>query len=255
MIKVGADPEFFLQNTEGKLISAVGLIGGNKQFPKEITEVGHAIQEDNVAFEFNIPPSDSAREFVEHLNYVLSHLEHKIKPLQLKFAKGIASASFPEDQLMSAEAQVFGCEPDMNAWTRKQNPRPLSLDYTLRSCGGHVHIGAPMKDVAAVMRRCDLFLAVPSVLMDRGQLRKQLYGKAGAFRPKSYGGEYRVLSNFWVFSPDTVKWVFRNTQLALDAEHLNVEEEQQTIIDAINNNNVEAAKFLINKYSIPVLHA
>jgi len=171
----------------------------------------------------------------------------------LKFSHDSA-ALFPKEQLMHPNALEFGCDPDFNAWTNRINPRPKAADETLRSCGGHVHIGADIEDVGAAMRRCDLFLAVPSVLMDKGQLRKQLYGKAGAFRPKSYGAEYRVLSNFWVFHPELIKWVWTNTQLALDAGHLPVEEDKTTILDAINNNNVAAAQQLIQKYNIPVVY-
>jgi len=57
----------------------------------------------------------------------------------------------------------------------------------------------------------DLYLGVPSVLMDKGELRKQLYGKAGAYRMKPYGVEYRTLSNFWIFSDTTIGWVWDNT--------------------------------------------
>ena len=55
-VTLGADPEFFIcNNTE--IVSAEGMTnGGTKQDPKKISENGHAIQEDGIMFEYNIPP-------------------------------------------------------------------------------------------------------------------------------------------------------------------------------------------------------
>ncbi len=212
---IGADPELFLKDISGKFISSVGLIGGTKQEPQKISEVGHAIQEDNVAVEFNIPPASSATEFVSHLNFVLDHLRAKAANLQLSFAENVASASFPIDQLQTPEALTFGCAPDFNAWSGKMNPRPVCDDETLRSCGGHVHVGTTL-DHREVIKAMDAFLGVPSVLLDEDKDRRKLYGKAGAYRSKVYGPEYRTLSNFWLWKDELKEWVFNQTQKAVD---------------------------------------
>ena len=107
-------------------------------------------------------------------------------------------------ELEHPNAQTFGCDPDFNAWTGRKNPRPKATDKNLRSCGGHVHIGyleGKYKDLAprSIIKACDLYMGIPAVFMDNGTLRKQLYGKAGAYRQKGYGVEYRSLSNFWIF--------------------------------------------------------
>jgi hypothetical protein len=87
--------------------------------------------------------------------------------------------------------------------------------------------------------------------MDNGIERKQLYGKAGAYRPKSYGVEYRSLSNFWIFEPELIRWVWRNTERALVMGDVSGEEKR--ILDAVNNNNVAAAKKLIKKFDLEVV--
>jgi len=253
---VGADPEIFLVDSiSGSLISAVGRIGGSKMQPQALPiGPGFAVQEDNVALEYNIPASQSSEDLVNNITLAMRHLLQMVQQQGLSFSQDSA-AFFPEDQLQDPRALEFGCDPDFNAWTHKMNPRPKAADATLRSCGGHVHIGTDTTnlDREALIRRCDLFLGVPSQLMDSGSLRKKLYGKAGAFRPKAYGVEYRTLSNFWIFRPELVSWVYQNTRLALDAEHLPVEEDQQAILDAINKNNSAAARHLIDKYSIPMV--
>lgn len=249
---IGADPELFLRNSSGKLISSIGLIGGTKDEPKKISEDGHAIQEDNVSVEFNIPPCESAIAFVDNLNFVLNHLDKRAAELGLTFATNVAAASFPEDQLNCPQAFVFGCEPDYNAWTRRVNPRPHSDDYTLRSCGGHVHVGTNLNKVA-VIRAMDLFLGVPSIFLDPDTKRRELYGKAGAYRPKSYGAEYRTLSNFWIWTDSMKKWVYDQTKRALEfVEEGNIISHLhgQLIRSAINKGDMHAAEVLGKHYTL-----
>ncbi len=253
---IGADPEIFLVDTNTHaLVSAIDRIGGSKEEPRPLPlGDGFAVQEDNVALEYNIPASDSAEKLVENIGRAMQHLLEVVQAQGLSFSHESA-VFFPADQLAHPKALEFGCDPDFNAWSNKMNPRPKAADATLRSCGGHVHVGwdNPKLDRAAVIRRMDLFLGVPSQLMDSGHLRKQLYGTAGAFRPKSYGAEYRTLSNYWIFRPELVAWVYQNTRLALDALPLDVEQEQKAILDAINNNNSAAARHLVDKYNIPMV--
>ena len=71
---IGADPELFLADARGKFISAVGLIGGTKKEPLQVPmyETGFCVQEDNVAAEFNIPPTDNANTFAWHIAKMVS---------------------------------------------------------------------------------------------------------------------------------------------------------------------------------------
>ena len=82
-------------------------------------------------------------------------------------------------------------------------------------------------------------------------MRKQLYGKAGAYRPKPYGFEYRTLSNFWVFDKKLIEWVWRNTERALAAG--DVSHEMERILEAVNNGNKKVAQDLINDYNLEVV--
>lgn len=260
-LKLGCDPEIFLQDIDGKLRASCGLIGGTKEAPMPLDALGlgYAVQEDNVAIEFNIPPAESAKQFQESIARTLEFLTNSIDGMYGLKLVNMSAASFPKDQLEHPAARVFGCDPDFNAWTGRRNPKPKAEDETLRSCGGHVHVGGYDKsklDTRQIIKTMDAYLGVPSVLMDKGEMRKQLYGKRGAYRDKPYGCEYRTLSNFWIFDPALVDWVFRNTQrsvMAVDSQFV-VDEYGDAILDAIDNNNKEAANWLVQELNLEVLH-
>jgi hypothetical protein len=249
-MRLGSDPEVFLQDVAGKHISVIGLIKADKWNPLQIPEMaqGFTLQEDNVALEYGIPPASSPDEFVHHIKAVMEKSKEWLPGLS--FSK-LSCTVFPEDQMEHPMAHVFGCEPDFNAWTEKTNPKPRPPHKFMRSAGGHIHVETT-QDPFDVVKRMDRFLAVPSTLMDDGELRKQLYGKMGACRPKPYGVEYRVLSNYWIFEEELIRWAWRNTERAL-AYTGDVEEDFDILEEAVNNNNKDAAKFLVEKYSLEVL--
>ena len=245
---IGADPELFLVHNQ-KFISSIGLIGGSKEMPLPIGE-GCSIQEDNVAVEFNIPPCQNAEAFQKSIEYTLKHLEDKIKDFELKFSP-VASAVFDSDQLDNPMAQQFGCEPDFNAWSGRRNPRPKADNKSLRSAGGHVHVGAPELNKRDLIKAMDLFLGVPSIKLDPDTKRRELYGKAGCYRPKSYGVEYRTLSNFWIWDKKLIDWVYHQTSKAVqfvkDGHKLS-DEDGDLIQSCINTNNLDLYQQLTEKY-------
>lgn len=254
---IGADPEVFVRDAKS-VRSIIGKIGGSKEIPMPLPiGDGFAWQEDNVALEFNIPASKNKTEFVRNILTATEFIEQSILDSHgLMFDKRSA-VSFPQEEMYDDSAFMFGCEPDYNAWTLARNPRPECQDKYLRSCGGHIHVGVDGVDIIAGVKAMDLFLSVPAVLMDEGELRKQLYGKMGAFRQTKYGWEYRPLSNFWMFSPRLVEWAYDNTNRALEAvaTGMNVEKEHARLLEAIDNNNKEVAKQLVEEYQLEVVHA
>ena len=260
-IKLGCDPEAFLIDVKGQLHSAIGLIGGSKEEPANLALLGegYAVQEDNVAIEFNIPPAASRTAFIKSIRRTLGFLSEVIDQDHGLQICTVSAASFPEDQLQDPRAMVFGCDPDYNAWTMAINPKPKAEDWTLRSCGGHVHIGFDKEKVIPeeLIKQMDLHLGVPSVLMDRGELRKQLYGKAGAYRDKPYGAEYRTLSNFWIFNDRLIQWVWDNTSRAVAAaeSRLTISEQDGTdIVNCINNNDKIMAESLLKRFNLEMVN-
>jgi phiEco32-like amidoligase-type 2 protein len=218
-LTIGADPELFLRQGD-KWKSAIGLVGGSKYAPRALGDrEGYFIQEDNVAIEFNIPPAKSLQEFCDSISYSWSEITREVNRIGMT-PVAAAAAFFPPEELEDERALVFGCDPDFNAWKNgRRNPRPRSSNEYLRSCGGHVHVGYPSDaklDKLRAVQLMDLYLGVPSVMMDQDQTRRKLYGKAGAFRNTTYGFEYRTLSNFWLTDPKLVEWTYTQTVRAMN---------------------------------------
>lgn len=222
-VLIGADPEVFLFKN-GNVVSAHDLIPGTKKEPFKV-ECG-ALQVDGTAAEFNIDPAATEDEFVHNINEVMRQLQTFVPDLEIR---AVPTVTFPADyfKALPEESKELGCDPDFNAHKDgAENPRPDNLT-TMRSGGGHVHLGftegADPRDrdhinrCITLIKHLDAFLGLPSLEWDRDVNRRRLYGKGGAFRPKSYGVEYRTLSNVWVSSEDLMRLVFRNSQRAVES--------------------------------------
>lgn len=256
---IGSDPEVFLKDKEsGEIVSAIPYIPGDKWNPYPIPTLskGHDIQCDNVMVEYCIPATADSKAFyasiiacIEYTNSVLpSNLGVIIQ----------SSADLDPKYLQDPAAQKFGCEPDFNAWMDGMpNDSPCS-GGTLRTCGGHIHIGYNNPTMATSMeliKALDLYLGVPSIIIDPDKRRKSMYGKAGALRFKPYGVEYRSLSNFWVKDQDLVDMVFKGVEAAIafvnNGEVDLLSDEDQLLIQTCINTGDEALAYkLINKFKL-----
>jgi hypothetical protein len=269
---LGADPEVFLQHkATGKIISAEGYIKGTKDIPFSFDpdQPMFGLSLDNVLAEFTIPPAKSPDEFYAYLQKGLAYINSVI-PSELCTAI-IPSATLDPAQLQTEQALVFGCEPDVNAYKGWLNDTPHSEDLDLRSCGGHAHVGylnsAPMYDVKNVspqqiaedterqriVKALDLFVGIPSTIWEPDNKRKELYGKAGTYRPKPYGLEYRTISNYYLANEQLTKTIYNQIIKALDwlNEGNNVDKELGEFVQqVINNNDQPNANHLIKEFSI-----
>lgn len=201
MTLIGCDPEVFVSSGNGGIVPVCGLLGGSKDAPLRIPY--GTLQEDNVCAEIGIDPQSHNGTAVQYTKAVLDQLMERIKrEVVIK-----ASHTFAMDELRDDRAWVFGCSPDYNAYTGRTNKR-VEIEDGLRCAGGHLHFSCDPVDTASIVQMADVILGIPSVLLDDDTLRRTAYGKAGAFRPKPYGGEYRVLSNFWLSSDEYMWWAY-----------------------------------------------
>lgn len=245
-ILLGADPELFLEK-EGIIVSAEGIIGGSKDKPKSIGYDGHYIQEDNVMIEFNIAPSPDKQSFVHSINYVKDYLNTLVgvKGYNLNLS---SSANLDSKHLNTKQAKAFGCDPDLNVYLKQANQSP-DANTTLRTCGGHIHVGyddPSFETNEKIVYAMDIMLGLDSIILDSDNRRRSMYGKAGSFRFKDYGVEYRVLSNFWIRNDKSIEWVYDRTIKALELVNDGkiddlIEKYGSEVQFMIDSNNVEGS--------------
>jgi hypothetical protein len=137
-----------------------------------------------------------------------------------------------------------------------------------RAAGGHVHLGLPpnaKKELAKVVALMDIYAGNTCVLIDRdpdNARRRKNYGRAGEHRVKTYGVEYRVLSNFWLRSYTLWSMVSVLCRNAVDIHAIGYADELISRFDmnkvrkAINENDFELAKenFMILRKFIEEYH-
>lgn len=265
--QLGSDPELFVFDKETqKFKSSIGMIGGGKWNPREMSP-GFFAQEDNVLVEFNIPPSTNKNDFIFNIESGKWQIKKLLGDRYDLLAQ--ASAFLPMEELETPEAWEFGCDPDLNAWKGgKINDKPTTPMDGLRSAGGHIHFGFTpnqtlLREIeltvenfnVELIKLCDLYLGVPSILMDLDKDRRKLYGKAGAFRHKPYGTEYRVLSSFWLQKKKYIAWAWNESMRALeraaegDFIKATIGEEVEY---TINSASETSAKALCDQFSLAI---
>ncbi len=234
-LTIGADPEFFIKRN-GHYVPAHDFGCGTKRKPMK-TKHGF-IQVDGLALECNVQPAKTRIEFIQNIQNVMKDLDGYIKEKDKAYTLAPVPSVYFGDKLkdLPREARKLGCEPDWDAYSGLENQRPDEMsDY--RTGSGHIHIGWTKNinprqlihniQCRVLVRQLDYYVGLPSILWDRDVIRRRLYGKAGAFRPKSYGVEYRVLSNRWLASGELAGFIYDQVQKAVRAY------EENNLLDEI----------------------
>ncbi|MEI7489634.1 MAG: hypothetical protein WCJ72_19890 [Chryseobacterium sp.] len=219
MFTFGSDPELMLF-LNGTPHSAIGVVSGSIE--NRIYQNGHEFYYDNVLAECAIAPGSCKDEVIHNFRDCLQIYANMVKPYQLIPQ---ASVIFNESELNHPDARRVGCAKDFCAYTMQQKNGPVDqiTRGNLRSCGGHIHLGHDVltqdgaEPILAVYL-LDLFVGVPSLWLDKDPTspkRRSIYGKAGRYRVKSYGIEYRSLSNFWLESPEMVELIYDLSYFAI----------------------------------------
>ena len=221
--KVGCDPEVFVRNpNNGQFVNAHNMIPGDKKNPHKVPF--GAVQVDGMALEFNIEPAETSGQFLHNVKSVYNTLQGMVPGYELV---NVPTAEFGAEYMavQPEESLELGCEPDYNAYTGLENPRPNAKN-TFRTASGHVHIGwtegaepldpAHFADCIEVVKQLDWSLGLMSRLWDPDEKRRSMYGDLGAFRPKSYGVEYRTMSNAWLNDDALIEYIFDQVQLSME---------------------------------------
>lgn len=253
-ITLGADPELFFVNSSGELIPSENIIEGSKTNPKPITELGHFVLNDNVMAEFNIPPSETFKEFNENIETVKNYLAEKAAEVDCSLYINPSGEFKLENLLSASKFNEFGCEPDLSIYNFT-NRIHIDEYSPKRYAGGHIHCGYDKVKYPNIETRIvemmDLLLAVPSVILDSDDSRRMFYGQAGRYRIKPYGLEYRSLSNFWIEHQEYMEFVFNQSKLAITIVMENLDSNlKEDLEEIINTSNTEAAHEICAKYQI-----
>ena len=212
---IGCDPEFFLKEGDN-YVSAHDLVPGTKHDPFPL-DCG-AVQADGTAVEFNIQPAYSAGEFSRNIQSVLRQIR-EIIPSRFSFHL------YPSVQYdpvyfrrIPVYAKQLGCDPDYNANLNGKMNKIARKPGAMRTGAGHIHIGwgkdlavydpVHITDCCEAVKYLDQTILPSESFWCDDRKRRQLYGAPGAFRPKPYGVEYRVLSNSWLRYPRLWPWLY-----------------------------------------------
>ncbi len=249
----GADPEVFIVNGKGEPVSAAHLLPGSKEEPHR---EGHVfIHPDGMAAEFGFDPVNTFASFNNSIDEALA-LIRKFLPDDHSISI-VPSVRFSPEEFDRApdSAKELGCNPDFDAWSGEMNMPPQALDDPyLRTAAGHLHIGVPgapyeiddwyMEVCREFVRQLDWFIGAWSCRIDTDATRRKLYGKAGAFRPKPYGVEYRVPSNFWLLNANRREQIWNRMQHAISGmKHKNfpviASEYNSRLVEQINATKID----------------
>lgn len=285
MFLMGSDPEFFVVD-DSQVKSAISILPDHPKTNRKDLGCGEVFY-DNVGIEMNVPPASNADELIGNLATLFRSVSATIKPYSFK---PVASATFPDSELMHEDAMKFGCEPEFCAYDLCIIPAPEAIEVGgFRSCGGHIHLGESEEGVGPlrvtpkdedaserdwprlqVVRMMDILVGLTSVVLDTDPTtasRRNLYGKAGSHRPKDYGVEYRSPGNFWLRSPRLVDVVFSLSKIAVDfvgngdfenkmcAKGKEAKYPQEKVRKAIDGTNRALAGTLIEELVRPVISA
>lgn len=257
-MKLATDFELPLFNkTTKKSFPAHIYIKGTKEQPLK-TKNGY-LQWDNAMLECATPVYDNKKDFVDGVRSVLTDSKQFIPPEIVPVFTDIMK--YEMTTIMCPELQLFGCDPDMNAWTELVNMIPEHFSgVPYRTAGFHVHLDTKHKE--NMIKVLDFTVALPLLRHEKDSdfNRRIMYGGAGAWRDKKYGVEWRVLSPVVVKSKKVLGELWDLVERTQDEkifnhylQYINSSQGLREIIQTtINNKDFKTANALCKEYDLYV---
>ena len=256
----GSDFELFLFDTSAnEVVNAKPYVKGSKRKPFNFDKSNPfwCTSLDNISFEGNIAPCTTADEFDKNIDKVISYLKSTLPEGIVPIHE--CAVRVNPDYLKNKEARTLGCEPTYNAYTLNMNMPPSGESTNLRTCCTHIHMkyeNMTFELSAEWVKAMDLFLGMPSLVIEPKNERRELYGKLGEMRfSEKTTTEYRVLSSFFSATESLRKWVFNNTLLAtnwINAGNRVSDDMASNFKEAMQNNDDFYVKHLIETFNIPM---
>ena len=250
-VTFGTDFEVFIRElTTNRFVPARYVTTGTKTSYEKIE--GGSIHADGLAVELGIDPKQTPVGFTNAVQKVLAELRRRCDENGWYISQESTIQFTPEEWATFSEDEIeVGCNPDFSIYLNKAgkpfsalkkeiresalihvpNPNPNSKLGTIRTVGGHLHIGwtngVPATDALhtvtckGVVRNLDLVFSTKTEHSPYGQDaigcvdRVAFYGGFGCYRPKSYGVEYRAPDSRWLLDPLKCRAVMNAVQRVL----------------------------------------
>ena len=268
-ISLGCDPEFFFTQN-GEVVGSEKIMTNGAIGPK-----GHSqVVIDGVQAELNPLPSACRESLAWQIATCFANLKTTFANQGIQVGvkcDPLVEITQRELDSLSEGSKVFGCAPSINIYEGGESK--IKVDpkkYLKRSAGGHLHLGnyfqnylksegtneiyecarrteKALKEMPEVMVPIlDIVVGNTCVLLDRvegNKERRANYGRVGEYRVKSYGIEYRSLSNFWLRSYPLMSFVFGIARFAVHLVEQSTPENDyvKALFDAVPRANIVKA--------------
>lgn len=259
-VQFGCDPEFFFKK-DGK------VIGSEKVLSKNGLEHLTSVVKDGIQAEIHPQANECRVILANNLSNCLASIAGNLEGVECDFSP-LVDIDKEEMDSLSDDSKQFGCSPSISASDKKATIKVKDPSkYLFRSAGGHIHLGITNeiellqvhKNIDTIVKLMDIIVGNTCVLLDRHEgnvERRKNYGRAGEYRIKPYGFEYRTLSNFWLRHYQLMSLSFGLARYALNVWRNNEEQQFFDLVDyevvkhAINNNDFELAKEIFDKIKV-----
>jgi len=249
-VGLGGDPEFFFKS-KGTIFKGEKVVESKVALPDgDYTSESGATKliRDGFQGEMNFAPSTCRQEISSRVRQAYRLADEIGYNIVLGGGYDIPANSFAR---LSEDSKMFGCVPSANVY----GENPVGKDpqhYMFRPAGGHIHLSfdKDLVDVKRLVPVLDLLVGNISVAFDQDPTqveRRKTYGRAGEYRDKSYGVEYRTLGNFWLGHYTYLSLVYGLAREAVHIVHNDLDQEllslvpSEDVVSAINNNDKNLA--------------
>jgi hypothetical protein len=241
-IVIGADPEIFVEHSDGKLFPAFEFLP-SKLEPLKTSE-GQSVYWDGFQAEFTVKPSANLSEVIHSIKSglatVLTAARAKDTTARLS-TKTVFETPIDYLKGFAPEYREFGCMPSYNVYELKADNHDGDK-CPFRFAGGHIHFGCgtlSKEQISNTVKRLDYILALNCVALFKNYdqaIRRKFYGLPGEFRLPDHGLEYRTLSNAWLFHPKIAAIVLETAQDIMTRKDKPIKFAEKTTINHLLNN-------------------
>jgi hypothetical protein len=237
-VSLGTDLEFFFRARNHGVVPADNILPPESEAMDSDGGVKKAIFYDGIQAEIRTTP-DSCRARIGDQLVDLFRTVHRVAKENGVTMLMQSSVDVTRDVLLRARDPIsrqFGCSPHRSERKggKVEQIRVDGETHEIRYAGVHVHVGSADKyalqtddGILRTVRMLDLFLGTVGVMIESthwDRLRRQVYGKAGIYRRKEYGLEYRTPSTVLATHPAFMSLAFSLARQAVQVVECKLDE-------------------------------